>query len=102
MRVVTAGSFARVRDNSHEEYGVKKGDLVYVAGEGIVSTSKDDPYALRRIFIVAKTSNGHILSKEKALTVDGKRLYLVPDKEQLELDAIKQEDFKEVEQPTLQ
>lgn len=97
MRVVSTGSFARVRDNSHEEYGVSKGDLVYVAGEGIVSTSEKDPYALRKIFIVAKVKDKHILVNEKALTIDGLRLYLVPDKEQIELEEIKKEDFKEEE-----
>ena len=99
-KIVEVGDFVTVQDSGFAEYGVRKNDLVYLAGDSIVSVSADDPYALRRIFIAAKTKDGHVLSEEKAFTIDGKRLKKVSKAKQEKLKAVMQEDFGDEEDDT--
>lgn len=94
QKFVEVGDFATVMDKSHEGYGISMGDVVYVAGDAIVSVSEDDPYQLRRIFICATLKDGHVQAKgAKPFTMDGKRLKPVSKGKQEKLDAIKQQDF---------
>lgn len=94
-KIIEVGMFAEVLDSKLAEYGVKKGDIVYVAGDAIVGVDAKDPYLLRRIFVGAFTKDGHIMVHEKPFTVDGKRLAPVSRAKQEKLTAIKLADFKE-------
>lgn len=94
QKIVEVGNFVHVLDNSYSKYGVKKDDIIYLAGDAVVSVSEDDPYALRRIFIATTVVDGHIQAKDvKPFTIDGKRLRKVGKAKQEKLDAIKEADF---------
>lgn len=95
MKVIEVGQFAEVLDGSFGEYGVKKGDLIYVAGDAITQVSEKDPYALRKIFIAAFLDDGHINTKKSPFTIDGKRLKAVGAGRQAKLDAIRKGDFED-------
>lgn len=96
-KIVEVGDFVTVQDSGFAEYGVRNKDLVYLAGDSIVAVSEEDPYALRRIFIAAKTKDGHVLSEEKAFTIDGKRLKKVSKVKQEKYKTLMEEDFGEKE-----
>lgn len=95
---VKPGLFVEVLDGSFGEYGVKKGDLVYVAGETTIQTdAHNDPYALRKLFIAAFLKDKHLDLDKKPFMIDGKRLKPVSAAKQNKLDQIRQRDFKELE-----
>lgn len=100
VKQVEVGNFVKLLDGSFGEYGVKKGDVVYLAGDAITAVSEKDPYALRRIFVAAYVNDGHIDIKRNPFTVDGKRLEPVSEAKQEKLDAIRMEDFKDKEDGT--
>ncbi|MNQ21499.1 hypothetical protein D3C85_346220 [compost metagenome] len=93
-KTVEVGMFAYVKDTKLSEYGVFKGDTVYVAGDMFLPDEKD-PYSYRKMFIGAFVKDGHILIHDKPFTVDGKRLEPVSKVNQEKLDAIKEADFGE-------
>lgn len=98
QRVVEVGMFVKLKDSTFAEYGVLKGDIIYLAGDTIVSVKKDDPYMLRRVFLGAYVLDNHIDLKRQPFIVDGKRLEPVSKGKQAKLDAIRQEDFKKLEE----
>lgn len=92
------GDFAEVLDGSYGQYGVKKGDIVYLAGDAVIQTDHEkDPYALRRIFLAAYLKDKHIDVNTKPFTIDGKRLKAVSEAKQKKLDDVRLSDFKEIE-----
>ena len=93
---VKAGDFVEVLDGSYGQYGVKKGDVVYLAGDAFVRVD-EDPYHFRKIFLAAFLKFGHIDVEAKPFTIDGKRLKPVSTAKQAKLDAIRNQDFKEGE-----
>lgn len=95
VKIVEVGMFAKVKDTTLSEYGVKKDDIVYVAGDAIVNTTEKDPYALRRLFVAAFVEDNHIQHQKKPFMVDGKRLEPVSEGKQKKLDAVKEADFGE-------
>ncbi len=94
--LVEVGQFCRVNNTEYEKYGVKKGQLVYVAGSTLSPIESDDPYLLRKLFIAAYMKDNHIQVKDKPFLVNGVSLTPVSDSKQKELDAIRAEDFKKV------
>ena len=72
--MIETGMFVRTKCSRYVDYGVQKGDLVYVAGDAMVAVDEGDVYAYRKIFLTAKTNDGHVDSKAKALTMDGVNL----------------------------
>lgn len=96
VKRIGAGHFCTVLDSTMAEYGVKRGDLIYVAGQADLPISEEDPYTLRRVFIVSKVSkDGHVLAAtEKAFTIDPKRLRLVSKARQERFNTMMQEDFR--------
>lgn len=95
-KIVKVGDFCTIKDSTMAEHGVKKGEVCYIAGDTIVHVTEKDPYALRRLFIVARVDpDGHILADQGGFMCDGKRLKPVSAKRQEELDAIHKEDFDE-------
>lgn len=96
-RGLQVGQFCTLQTSDFaNKYGVKKGDTLYVAGDGIVNVGAEDPYELRRILVCAKVdSGGHILADAGAITIDGLKLKAVSKAKQSKLDAIKVVDFGE-------
>lgn len=93
MKLVEVGQFCRVQDSTYAEHGVKKGDIVYLAGDTYVMVSEDDPYAYRKVFLAAWMDGDHIDIEKGCFTIDGKRLKGVTKPKQAKLDSIKAEDF---------
>jgi hypothetical protein len=102
-KIVEVGDFCKMRDSSFLTYGLDKGDMVYIAGDAIVSVTEDDPYSLRRIFIGAFMKDGHVQIHEKPFTVDGKRLKVITGELKDKLTATKEFDFgsKEPDEPSI-
>ena len=98
QKVVEVGNFCEVLDSSFAVYGVLKGDIVYLAGDTVVSVKAEDPYMLRRVFLATYLINGHIDTKRQPFIIDGKRLKPVSKGKQEKLDAIRQEDFEKIEE----
>lgn len=94
MSTIEVGQFCNVLDSSYAEYGVKKGDVVYIAGDTVVSTDEKDPYALRRLFIAAWMVGTSIDVNRGGFTIDGKRLKPLSDIMQERLNAVKDDDFE--------
>jgi hypothetical protein len=101
-KLINVGMFARIKGDDFKEYGVGDGDIIYIAGDTVVSVEEKDPYALRRVFVAAYTKDGHIQIALNPFIVDAKRLKAVSKGEQKSLDEIKEKDFGgDVEQPTI-
>jgi hypothetical protein len=64
----------------------------------MVAVNEGDPYAYRKIFLAAKTNDGHVDAQAKALTIDGVNLKPVSKSQQKKLYAQLEEDFKQEEE----
>lgn len=93
--MVEVGNFVKVQDSSFVEYGVKKGDLIYLAGDTLLGVDEKDPYLLRRTFIAAYTKEGHVDSERKPFLIDGLRCKKVSNARQTRLEDMMKEDFDE-------
>lgn len=91
------GQFCKLLTSDYAyEYGIKKGDYLYVAGDGVVNVGEEDPYQLRRILVCAKVcSGGHIDITTGGITIDGLKLGAVSDAKQKKLHSIYEQDFAE-------
>lgn len=87
------GDFVTITDSSFATHGVKKDDLLYVAGDTVVSVDEADPYELRRLLICAYTEGGHVLAEKQPFMVDGKRLEKVSKVKQERYKAMMEIDF---------
>ena len=87
---IEVGQFVTVQTSDFAaQYGVKKGAVLYVAGDGTIPVSEEDPYALRRILLCAKTDKmGNLLVSEGAITIDGLKLKAVTKPKQARLTAL--------------
>ena len=93
--MIEVGMFVRTKCSRYVDYGVQKGDLVYVAGDAMVAVDEGEVYAYRKIFLVAKTTeDAHVDSVSKALTMDGVNLKPVSKAQQKKLYAQLEADFK--------
>lgn len=100
MKTIEVGQFCRVMDSTYVEHGIKKDDVIYVAGDSVVSVDEKDPYALRRLFIGAWMKGDHVDVDRGGFTIDGKRLKPCTKAKQERLNKIKDEDFGEKEEST--
>ena len=96
--MIEVGMFCTTKCSRYVDYGIKKGDLVYVAGESMVAVDEGDPYAYRKIFLAARTNEGHVDATAKALTMDAVNLKPVSKSKQKQLYAQLEEDFKQEEE----
>ena len=64
--VISVGDFCEVVDSELSYYGIKKGDLAYMAGSSDQPT--EDPYTFRRKFIAAKVVDGHVDNDNKPVS----------------------------------
>lgn len=97
IKIVETGMFCRVLNSSYAQYGVKKEDVVYLAGEGMVAVTEDDPYAFRKIFIAARMVGDVVDVEGGGFTIDGKSLKPCTKIKQERLTAIHEAAFKEPE-----
>jgi hypothetical protein len=95
-KVIQTGQFVVVQVSDFAaEYGVKKKDLLYIAGEGMYPVSEEDPYAYRRVLLCAKVDkDGSVLAEDGCITIDGLKLKPVTKPRQDRLYAKFEEDFK--------
>ncbi len=96
--MIEVGQFCYIKCSRYVDYGIKKGDLIYVAGDTMVAIDEGDPYLHRKIFLAARTDDGHVDAKAKALTVDGVNLKPVSKSQQKKLYTQLEEDFKKAEE----
>jgi len=91
---VSVGEFCRVLDSEMCHLGVRKGDVVYIAGSSMIAYPlDDDPYLHREVFVAAKVKEGHVLIDLGGFTIDGARLKALPKKRQERLQAVFEKDF---------
>jgi len=91
---IKTGMFVSLEAEGFEGYGINKGDRLFVAGDGLVRISKEDPYLFRSVMLCAKVdSDGHVLAGEGVSTIDGLKLRELPEEEAKELLAIQKMDF---------
>ena len=95
--MVEVGMFCRTKCSRYVSYEIQKGDLVYIAGDSMVAVDEGDPYSYRKIFLVARTDDGHVNATAKALTIDGANLKPVSKAQQKKLYAQLEKDFKKEE-----
>ena len=93
--MLEVGQFVTVKSSRYLDYGVKKGDLMYLAGDTVVHVGDDYPYAMRKLFIAAFVKDGHVDAVSKPLTMDGINLRAVSKTKQEKLYAQLEADFAE-------
>lgn len=76
------GKFAHINSDSYEDYGLPRGQLVFIVGSGFSPVDEDDTYKL--LFIIAKM-DGDVPSKERGVTIARKSLEVLPDEQSDEL-----------------
>jgi hypothetical protein len=92
--------FTIIKSSRYVEYGLQKGDIVYIAGEMMTALTEKDPYLYRKLFIAAPVLEGHVQAEDKPLSMDGINLKAVSKSKQKKLYAQFEKDFakaKEVE-----
>jgi hypothetical protein len=93
--MVEVGLFCTVKCSRYIEYGLQKGDVVYIAGDMMVRTEENDPYAYRKLFVAARTEDGVVDVNGKGLSIDGSNLKPVSKNKQKQL----YEAFEKANQP---
>lgn len=93
--MIEVGMFAHVKCSRYVDYGLQKGDTVYIAGDMMVRTEEKDPYAHRKLFVAARTENGVVDANGKGLSIDGANLKQVSKSQQKKLYAA----FEEANKP---
>lgn len=96
--MVEVGQFCKVMNSRYVDYGIKKYDIVYLAGEMMVPLKEEDPYLHRKLFVAAYVVDGHVQGDKKPISVDGLTLGPVSKPKQAELKAIMEEDFSQGEE----
>lgn len=100
--MLEVGQFAVVQNDNLQEYGINYKDVVYIAGDAIVSVDEEDPYAMRRILVAAKMDGDKIDIEGGAFTIEGNSLVAVDELTQRRLDNQKKMDFADKEENTIQ
>ena len=95
--MIEVGMFATVRNSTYVDFGIQKGDLIYVAGEMMIPVGEQDPYLHRKIFVAAYTEDEHVDSERKPISMDGTSLKAVSKNKQKRLYDMMEEDFKKEE-----
>lgn len=93
--MVEVGQFCTVKCSRYVEYDIKKGDLIYVAGEMMTAVKEEDPYLYRKIFVAAYVNEEHVDAERKPISIDGINLKPVGKVRQKKLYGIFEDDFAE-------
>lgn len=96
--MVEVSKFYYVKCSRYVEYGIKKGDLVYIAGEMMSAVDEKDPYLYRKLFLAAFMEGGHVKADVKPITIDGANLRNVSESQQKKLYAQLEKDFSREEE----
>lgn len=88
--------FARMSNDSLAEYGVKQGQIIYLAGSVLVPVAENS-FDYRAKFLGAFVIDGHIHVTEdhKMFYVDPDNFIQMSDEEEAPMIAIRDEDFKQ-------
>ena len=99
-REIGQDSFVAVVDSSlAKEYKLKKGQLLFVIGEGNVQVNEEDPYLFRKYFIcVPCDKKGHVKSDGEKFGINGLNIKLVSKPRQERLFKQFIEDFGPAEE----
>lgn len=87
--------FCTVESSDYCQYGIKRGNLVYVYGDFMSALSEEDPYAFRKLFLATLTKERHVVDGTPKITIDGKNLKPVKPNAQQRLQKILEEDYGE-------
>lgn len=95
-------NFAVMINDSLAEYGVKNGQLIYLAGNVLVPVAEDS-YDYRMKFLGAFVIDDHITVNDdiKMFYVDPDNFAMMSNEENARLSAIRDEDFKPKEQDVM-
>lgn len=96
LKLFEYNDFVTCVDEHLEEFGIKKGDTLFIIGDGFVPL--EDPYNYRKVYIVLPVKDGHIVTTQKPWSVDPKAIEYVTKEEQERLTAIFQQDFSKEDQ----
>lgn len=100
--MVVVGDFAKINTSVLAVHGIKRNDIVYVAGDYYVQTDKDkDPYKYRKILLVGKVDGDGHIDASGCIAIDGKRMEPVSGVVQARLNAVKEADFGEQPNDTI-
>lgn len=97
VKEVKAGMFCRVQDSTFAEHGVKKNDVIYLAGDTFVRQT-EDPYQFRKVFIGAFLEDDIVQANKKPFLIDGKRLKPVSKAFQEKLEGLLKEAYEPKEE----
>ena len=93
--MIEVGQFATVKCSRYVEYGIQKGDLVYVAGEMMTAVTEKDPYLYRKLFVAAYVEDEHVDANRKPISVDAINLKPVGKVRQKKLYSMFEKDYAE-------
>jgi hypothetical protein len=98
--ILTVGRFAEVNDSTFAEYGVKRGQVVYLAGDYTVPFKESNPYLLQKLFIAGWVDeDGHVVEagvdENKPFVINPKRLKHLSKPHEERLTKIYDEDFRD-------
>ncbi len=96
--MLTMGDFVSVKNNSlKKEFGISKGDNVFITGSKALPYDEKDPYNLRLYMLVCLVVDEHVVS-DKILVTDAKNFVKVDADRQAELTSILEGDFPQAEE----
>lgn len=93
--MIETGQFCTVESSRYVGYGIKRGEVVYLAGDMMVPVEEKDPYAYRKLFVAAYTDDGHVKAERKPISIDAINLKPVGSAKQEELKQLMEDDFKQ-------
>ena len=96
--MVEVGQFCTVKCSRYVDYDIKKGDLIYVAGEMMTAVKEEDPYLYRKLFVAAYTEDEHVDANRKPISIDAINLKPVSKTKQKRLYDIFEKDFAKEEE----
>lgn len=80
--LVEPDNFVRVIASGYEEYGLQKGEVVFVAGKIDSPVSEEDPYLFRRLFVLCGfNEEGLEVGDRGLITISGLALEPLPEEE---------------------
>ena len=95
MVMIETGQFCTVESSRYVDYGIKRGEVVYLAGDMMVPVEEKDPYTYRKLFVAAYTDGGHVKAERKPISIDAINLKPVSSAKQEELKQLMEDDFKQ-------
>ena len=94
IKEIAVGDFVVVCSDTMSEQGVKRDDIVYVAGDYYVQTDEnEDPYKCRKLFVIAKVDKDGHIDSSGCMAVEGLMFIPVPEDLQLKLIDIRNKDY---------